>query len=289
LKGRAVAYGAVSIVNAIATGRGAALGVGLKTEAEVELEPSGDRRMNFRFEGCSGGGGLAEATVREVLSRFGLEGFEVKVSTKSEIPVGKGLKSSSAASNAIALATLSALGKRLNGMDVVKLGVKASLKVGVTITGAFDDACASFFGGFAVTDNLRRKVLRLEPPPEDISVVIYVPEERMYTKDVDIGRLKPFRHVILEVFDLALRGRYWEALTLNGLIHSTAFGFTLEATVKALEAGALAAGLSGTGPAVAAVCSREGVDGVKAAWSGMSGEVLVTAVNSMRAYGEAVG
>ncbi|MCP8319595.1 MAG: shikimate kinase, partial [archaeon] len=37
MRGKGIAFGAISIVNAIATGNGAALGTQLKTEAEVEL------------------------------------------------------------------------------------------------------------------------------------------------------------------------------------------------------------------------------------------------------------
>jgi len=37
LSGKAVAYGAVTVINAISCGLGAALGVGLRTEASVKL------------------------------------------------------------------------------------------------------------------------------------------------------------------------------------------------------------------------------------------------------------
>jgi len=108
----------------------------------------------------------------------------------------------------------------------------------------------------------------------------------MYTKDFDRDRLKPFRQAILEVYGIALRGMYWEALTLNGLIHSVALGLSLKTTLEALKAGALAAGLSGTGPAVAAVCHGGIIDDVKARWSDIPGEVLITSVNNSKAEGD---
>jgi len=37
MKGKGIAFGAISIVNALVTGKGAAIGAKLKTEAEVEL------------------------------------------------------------------------------------------------------------------------------------------------------------------------------------------------------------------------------------------------------------
>jgi shikimate kinase len=42
LKGHGLSHGAATIVNAIATGKGAAFGVDLRTEAWVELNDSGN-------------------------------------------------------------------------------------------------------------------------------------------------------------------------------------------------------------------------------------------------------
>ena len=75
----------------------------------------------------------------------------------------KGLKSSSAAANAVALASTAALGKHLDDLELVKLGVDAAFDAKVTVTGAFDDACASYFGGIVVTDNLNRKIIKQMP------------------------------------------------------------------------------------------------------------------------------
>jgi shikimate kinase len=285
LKGRAVSHGAVSIVNAISTWRGAALGVNLKTEAEVRLNHTRGEGHVF-FEGDAAKDSiLAEMAVKEVLSHYSEERYETTVTTKSQIPSGKGLKSSSAASNAVTLATLTALKKRIDDLSVVNLGVDASLKAGVTITGAFDDACASYFGGFVVTDNAERKLLRKEAAPINIIILIYIPEEHIYTKDFDKSKITMFKTEVLKAFDLALRGEYWKAMTLNGQIHSTALGLALKPAKSALDAGAFAAGLSGTGPAVAAICNRETVESVKAEWLDLPGTVIETLVNNSVAQG----
>ena len=285
MKGHAIVHGAVSIVNAISTGKGAALGVSLETSAEVNLEPTSKKRTFNFSSNISKDSVLAEATVNEVLSKYEEGEFEVTVSTKSEIPEGKGLKSSSAASNAIALATLSALHKKIRDVNIVKLGVNASLKAGVTITGAFDDACASFFGGFVVTDNLAQTIAKKEPAPENLFILIYIPHETMYTKNFDKKKIMPIAKKISEAYNLALQGEYWKAMTLNGESHSTALGLTLLPAKAALESGALAAGLSGTGPAVAAVCHKDSVNEIRSRWSQFSGEVKLTYVNNSKAKG----
>ena len=285
MKGVGVAHGAVSIINAISTGKGAALGICLKTTAEAKFE-------RCRGEGVIIVGGetaedptLTEMTVKEVLKRYGNGNFDVFVSTKSEIPVGRGLKSSSAASNAIVLASLAALEIKVDDITAVNIGVDASLKAGVTITGAFDDACASFFGGFVVTDNRERKLIRQEKADEKLKIVIYVPEQRTYTKDFDKKKIMPFESDVAEAYKYALSGEYWKAMILNGDIHSSALGLTLKPSKDALSLGALGSGLSGTGPAVAAVCYQDEVEKIRQKWREMPGEVLVTSINNSKAKG----
>jgi len=58
-----------------------------------------------------------------------------KVATKSQIPIASGLKSSSAAANAAVLATVDALGEKLESLEAIKIGVQAALDAKVTITG----------------------------------------------------------------------------------------------------------------------------------------------------------
>ena len=59
---------------------------------------------------------------------------------------------------------------------------------------------------------------------------------------------------------------FWNALTLNGFAYSNAFGYDTVASIEALSAGALAAGLSGKGPAVAAVVPASKTKNVRSAW-----------------------
>ena len=112
-RGEALAYGAVTIVNALATGKGAAFGIDLWTQATVELTDNGvieTSILNEEGESTL----LIEKCVRAVLNHFGFATLGAKVRTQSNIPIAKGLKSSSVAGNAVVLATLAALDKRMN-------------------------------------------------------------------------------------------------------------------------------------------------------------------------------
>ena len=283
-KALAISHGAATIVNAIALGKGAAFGVDLFTKAQVELteephviesEISSDPKENPL---------LIEKTVSAVLRRFQVEKqFGAKVKTWSNIPIARGLKSSSAAANAVALATTVALGKTLDDLEVVKLGVQAAFEAKVTVTGAFDDACASYFGGVVVTDNLNCKLVKQEMLTGDFAVLFHVPPKKAYTADSNVNKLQTLKPQVEAAYNEALRGHYWGALTLNGLIYSAALHFNAKIAVDALAAGAKAAGLCGKGPATTAVVPKDKVEAVKDALQSYEGEIIQANLNHEKA------
>jgi shikimate kinase len=209
--------------------------------------------------------------------------FGAKVETQSNIPVAKGLKSSSAAANAISLATTAALERSLDDVAVVKLGVDGALEAKVTITGAFDDACASYFGGVIISNNMERRIVKRFKLAEAPAVLFYVPAKKTYTADSDVKRMKTMAPAVKIAYREALNGKYWAALTLNGLIYSSALGYDPSPAVDALKAGALASGLSGTGPAVTAIVSEDKVEVVKEVWQRHEGEILEARINQQKA------
>ena len=283
-KAKAIAHGAATIVNAIALGKGAAFGVDLWTKAEVRLTEEPQVIKGEITSDPAENPVLIERTVPRVFQHFSVEKrFGAKVKTWSNIPIARGLKSSSVAANAVALATVAALGKTLDDLTVVKLGVDAAFNAKVTVTGAFDDACASYFGGAVVTDNLKRKLLKRVPLPEDLTVLFHVPSTKAYTADSDINRLRTVKPLVKIAYKEALKGNFWVALSLNGVIYSSALGYDTSVALDALDAGALAAGLCGKGPAVTAVVSSDKLDAVRTALQRHEGEVLHSRLNHEKA------
>ena len=283
-KAEALCHGAATIINAIAMGKGAAFGVDLWTKAEVKLTDDPGIIEGKIVSDPTENTILIEKTVERVLEHFGLkEKFGAKVKTWSNIPVARGLKSSSVAANAISLATVAALNKKLDDLTIVNLGVDAALDAKVTVTGAFDDACASYFGDVVVTDNLKRRIVKQFRIADDLTVLFHIPGEKTYTISSDVSRMKSVATLVKTAYKEALKGRFWSALTLNGLLYSSALGYDPSIALDALLAGALAAGLSGKGPAVTAVVSNEKVDSVKDAWQPYEGEILQAKVNHEKA------
>ncbi len=276
-------HSAVSVVNAIATWRGAALGVDLWAEAEavvlseprIEGEVLGDPSVDTI---------LIEKAALIVLKRFNLmEEVGVRVVTRSNIPVARGLKSSSAAANAVVLAVTGALDEEIDDLEAVNLGVDACVDARVTITGAFDDACASFFGGLVVTDNREREILLREMFSEDFEVLLKIPSKKVKTVDTKEKPLWVFKDLFLQAHGFALKGRVWEAITLNGLLCAVVYGLDTRFIVDALAAGALAAGVSGTGPTMFAVTPLGEGDAIIDVLERFSGETLRVKINNVKA------
>jgi len=276
------AFGAATIVNAIALGRGAAFGIDLWTTAKVTITKSKEIQVIIRNDPAENTL-LAVNTVRHIFKHFDVRaGAEVAVD--SNIPIARGLKSSSVAANAIGLATVKALGKKASGMDVVSMGVDAAIESKVTLTGAFDDACASFFGGAVVTDNFTRRLIRRFGINEDPQVLLFIPREKRYTIHTDLEQMRRIAPLVEIAWETALHGDYWKALTLNGYIYSTEMNLDRSVALTALNAGAIAAGLSGKGPTTVAVVAPERAGEVKRTWSRYRGEIKEAQINRKRAH-----
>ncbi|MBS7637141.1 shikimate kinase [Candidatus Bathyarchaeota archaeon] len=283
-KATAISYGGATIINAIVTGKGAAFGVKLWTKAEVKLTDNPQLIKGEITSDPSENTILIEKTVKKVLEYFGLAGkFGAEVKTWSNIPVARGLKSSSAAANAIALAAVAALQREVDDLTIVKLGVEGAIEAKVTITGAFDDACASYFGGIVITDNFKRKIVKYFKAPENFKVLFHIPKTKVYTSSIKAERLKTISPLVKKAYREALKGNFWHALTLNGLVYSFALGYDPSIALDALTAGAVAAGLCGKGPAVTAVVDEDKIDHVREALMKYEGEIIETEINHEKA------
>ncbi|WP_415283685.1 shikimate kinase [Candidatus Nitrososphaera sp. FF02] len=281
MKARATMHGAVSIVNAIATGNGSALGISLKVTAEVEVA----KGRGLRFLTGKNDDRLVTNIIKNTMPAGTLEKSQVIVKVRSEIPIGYGLKSSSAVSNAVALACSRLAGKEMDDYAVLDSAVRASLDAKVTITGAYDDATACYFGGFVVTDNYARKLVKREEAPDNLHAVIFLPRN---TPRGTVQKLSDLSDLFTDAFRLAEAGEYWKAMKLNGVLASAALGANYKPVLAALEQGALAAGISGNGPSVAAVAYEDEIDDIKNAFSKLNGKVLVSKVNNQKASVEVV-
>ncbi len=276
--------GSATIINAISTGCGSAFGIELFVDAEVRLK-SGEGitcRTDQEVDTT-----LMEICAKQVLEKFDVES-RVEIRTESTLPVASGLSSSSAVSNAVTMALTNALEDEyeidavnvgLDDLGILNLAVDSSLEAGVTVTGAFDDASASYFGGISVTDNFQREIIRHEKWDMQ-NILIYMPDKKSPTAEADVARMKLLAPWVKLAFKEVLKGNIHQALTLNGLLYCSALHFNPDIALDALGAGAVAAGLSGTGPSFVAITDEENSRNVEDAWKSYPGRVIKTKVDN---------
>jgi len=275
--GKAACRGAATIVNAIATGKGAAFGISLEVDAVVELvDAPGKIVLRDSPEGADLVAGCVMAVAKKVRGETGLSG---EVHIKSEIPVSRGLKSSSAVSNAVVLATTRALGTDLPDMELLLTGIEESMKAGVTITGAFDDASACYFGGVVVTDNRNFRILHRGTMDPDLEVLLHVPDRRITKASVKGLDFSQIRKDVEKAYELAMAGNYLKAMEVNSRAYSKVLDVSEDVVELARKKGALAAGISGTGPATAILCDRAKIGVIMQALQGLEGTVLRARIN----------
>lgn len=273
MKGKGTAYAAGTVVNAIASMKGCAYALDLKVRvtADPKAEPGIEVVSDVEDDGL-----IAECVrkAEKLVDRDRKpEGWRIEVD--SDIPVAVGLASSSAVSNAVVEACLDAMGEEADPLDVVKAGVEASIRAGVTVTGAYDDACASFLGGLVLTLNDEMTLLDVRKLPYPYAVVL-LPGGRVETSSVDKERLSLLAPAVDAAFRAAMAGDYRTAMLINTTAYAPVLGHDLDPVLDALEVGASAAGLSGTGPAIVALCeTRSEARSVRDSWS-EHGDVILT-------------
>src|SRR5207245_3945346 len=184
---------------------------------------------------------------------------------------------------AVGLATVSALDQEPADDTLVAIGVEASIESGVSLTGAYDDFFASYHGGAVLTDNDRRKVEKILKVPRDFKVLILVPPRKTRTGQMDRTRFAPIRRISELAYSEASNGHIWDALTLNGLALSSILGEDPRPALSAIEAGAFGAGLSGKGPAVAAIVDENSSKAVRQVFERFDGLIIEANPNFTKA------
>ena len=277
-KAKAIIHGAISLVNAIATQKGATVGIALKVEAIAETLPG--KGIVIQSENRSLSSRLINKTIEKIVSKKDLEENKIIITLDSEIPTGYGLKSSSAISSAVAMACSKIFKPKLTDQQILLAGVDASIETKVSITGAYDDACSCYYGGFNITDNSKRKRIHFERAPSNLVAVIFIPKNR---KRGNLKNLKILDSIFSTAWELAKKANYWEAMIINGLATNAILDSQPNIITNLIEKGAIGASMSGNGPSIAAVVKKDNVANVKKVFSLLEGSIIVSKINNKKA------
>ncbi|MCI4324440.1 MAG: shikimate kinase [Thermoplasmata archaeon] len=256
MRGVGAGTAAISFVNALFTGTGAAAAIGITATATVELQPA-PHAGHIVLEAPSDTP-LARASVLDAIRRYGdATEVDARIRIDSAIPVAKGLKSSSAVGVAIARAVAAAYGRNPTDEEVARASAEVSQTLGVSATGAFDDALASAAGGVVVTDNRSRRVRLRGFVDPDWALVLWTPSGTHALSPAWTERFAAERVTALAAVEAAERGEWLTALSANTEIVERVMGYDYRPLRRALErSGALGSGVSGLGPALATIAPR---------------------------------
>jgi homoserine kinase len=201
------------------------------------------------------------------------EGVGWRIEMRNEIPMGRGLGSSAAATVAGVVAANALLGGPLD--------TATQLRIAAGIEGHPDNAAAALLGGFVVSSATSTGVeaLRMDVP-RDLRAVLFIPERRLST---DLMRKAlpgtvPYDDAVANLGAVALgvaglaagKSDMLSRLTVDRLhepYRAAAFPEFPKMIVAAREAGALGACLSGAGSTILAFTdSMAGITRVEAAF-----------------------
>ncbi|HEV2165581.1 MAG TPA: shikimate kinase [Thermoplasmata archaeon] len=275
MNGIGSAWGAMSFVNAIPTGIGAAAAISLLVRAEVELTPPRGEVGVLQIPGPSDTPLVRTSLLEALRSIAPDEAFDVDLRLNSSIPPGRGLKSSSAVPVAILRAVASAAGTALTASEAASFSATVGRAAGVSATGAFDDAAASAMGGIVVADTTEHRLLRHDAPAPEWTAVLWVPRETHRPAPEWFEAFRERAGAGRGAADAARLGRYLVALDRNTELVEEVMGYDYRPLrLELRRQGALAAGVSGLGPTLAAIVPSGSRSKVNRAMPVGRGEVL---------------
>jgi shikimate kinase len=274
--------GAIGLVNALTTGVGAAMGVALPVMATVELQEIVSDRPPELYIAPDCDTTLVRQSLTAGLREFGVgRSLDARVSVRSDVPRARGLKSSSAVSSAVLLAVADSLGERIPAERIGQLSADVSQIAGVSATGAFDDAMAAITGDVVVTDNPTRSILRREPVDPRWRAVVWIRPLDHPPAPAFVESFARYSTEGREAVAHALAGDYMAAMSCNTVIVERVLGRSHRSLHEALLAhGALASGVSGLGPTIAALVPAHAAAAVSSVFPSIEGEVRIVAVGA---------
>ena len=249
--GKGTANGAISILHSLGLGKGCSIGIDLSTEVTLVDEEaiiSDDRH------------GLLDAVEKCWKS----QGFPMPEKfgwvIRSDLPIGQGLKSSSAVANAAFRALNDGSWTGLSDSDIADLSVSAQRIAKCTVTGSMDDTWASLQSGWKLVDPKLRSsdsiILEGEIEEDYCVIVILRGRRNAIISEDSFRQQKPiFERSLASV----MSGSPIDSLSSNGMAVAAATNdhLALRISNSLIASGAVASGITGSGPSISVLCHKE--------------------------------
>jgi len=234
--------GGLSVLSAFVNGYGAAASIELPMNTEIKAK---DEDVFPTLEIAS--------TVNFLRERFALK-EKYSINIQSRIPMGMGLKSSSAMTLSLVYGILKMNNIDKSSLEVLKIASEASIYNKTSITGALDDLSIAYFGGFCFTNNSKNQIISKQKL-ENKYIILELNDGKKWTYEMKSTDFSGYRNYYDSILELLKNGHIYESMMLNGYIFSD--GSENNIVKRMLGTGAIYAGMSGKGPAVFGIYETE--------------------------------
>ena len=249
--GEGTANGAISILHSLGLGKGCSIGIELSTEVtlvdEETIISDDSHGLLDAVEKCWRSEGLP------IPDKFGWV-------IRSDLPIGQGLKSSSAVANAAFRALNNGSWTGLSDPEIADLSVAAQRIAKCTVTGSMDDTWASLQSGWKLVDPKLRSsdsIILQGEIEEDYCVIIILRGRRGAIIAEDSFRLQ--RPIFERSLASVISGSPIGSISSNGIAVAAATNdhLALRISNSLIALGAVASGITGSGPSISVVCYEE--------------------------------
>ena len=261
---------AISILHALGLDKGCSIGINLKAKVKLVSEPQ-EIKNDFHqlFQ-----------SIEMVWEENGFPlpdeyGWQIS----SEIPIGQGLKSSSAISCAAIKALNQATWAGLNDSEIVDIAVSSQRKCGCTITGSLDDTWASISSGWKLVDpkkSASESIISEGKIEEEMIIFLILRGSR--TNIIEINNFKEQSRIFERALDSILNDSIFQAISTNGMAVAAATEDDEAVRIcnKLIANGAIAAGITGSGPAISIVSFIQDSETIRKVLSNSGYEIIET-------------
>ena len=270
--GEGESNGAISILHALGLGRGCSIGIQLTTKVQIvedAVEIEDDRNgLLAAVEKCWRDRGLP------IPDQFGWK-------VDSSIPIGQGLKSSSALSCAALRALNSCAWSGLSNSEIADIAAKSQLISNCAKTGSMDDNWASLEPGWKLVDptlSASESIILQGGIDPNLSILVLLRGKR--TVEISAEAFSQHEQIFERSLASVMRGSILDALSSNGMAVAAATDDqeALRICNLSIASGAIAAGISGSGPSIAIVCYQEDSTSLSKLFSESGLEVISTGI-----------
>ena len=270
--GEGESNGAISILHALGLGRGCSIGIQLTTKVQIvedAVEIEDDRNgLLAAVEKCWRDRGLP------IPDQFGWK-------VDSSIPIGQGLKSSSALSCAALRALNSCAWTGLSNSEIADIAAKSQLISNCAKTGSMDDNWASLEPGWKLVDptlSASESIILEGDIDPNLSILVLLRGKR--TVEISAEAFSQHEQIFERSLASVMRGSILDALSSNGMAVAAATDDqeALRICNLSIASGAIAAGISGSGPSIAIVCYQEDSTSLSKLFSESGLEVISTGI-----------